>query len=112
VEGLRQIVRRHVALAQELKGWIEQRPDFELMAPVPLSLVCFRYHPPGSDEKQLDALNERLLAKVNATRKVHLTHTRLDGRYVIRLVVGQRQTEREHVALAWALIREAAGSLA
>jgi aromatic-L-amino-acid decarboxylase len=112
VEGLRQIIRRHVALAQELKGWIEQRPDFELMAPVPLSLVCFRYHPHGADDKRLDALNERLLAKVNATRRVHLTHTRLDGRYVIRLVVGQRQTERQHVAGAWALIREAAGALA
>jgi aromatic-L-amino-acid/L-tryptophan decarboxylase len=112
VEGLRQIIRRHVALARELKSWIEQRPDFELMAPVPLSLVCFRYHPDGVDERQLDVLNERLLAKVNATRRVHLTHTRLDGRYVIRLVVGQRQTEREHVAQAWALIREAAGALA
>jgi aromatic-L-amino-acid decarboxylase len=112
VEGLRAIIRRHVALAQELKGWIEQRPDFELMAPVPLSLVCFRYHPTGADEKELDALNERLLAKVNASRRVHLTHTRLDGRYVIRLVVGQRETKREHVAQAWALIREAAGALA
>jgi aromatic-L-amino-acid/L-tryptophan decarboxylase len=111
VEGLRAIIRRHVALAQELKGWIEQRPDFELMAPVPLSLVCFRYRPTGADEKELDALNERLLAKVNASRRVHLTHTRLDGRYVIRLVVGQRETQREHVAQAWALIREAAGSL-
>ncbi len=112
VEGLRAMIRRHVSLAQELKGWIEQRPDFELMAPVPLSLVCFRYRPPGVDEKQLDALNERLLAKVNASRRVYLTHTRLDGRYVIRLVVGQRETEREHVAQAWALIREAAGALA
>ncbi len=111
VEGLRAMIRRHVSLAQELKGWIEQRPDFELMAPVPLSLVCFRYRPPGVDEKQLDALNERLLAKVNASRRVYLTHTRLDGRYVIRLVVGQRETEREHVAQAWALIREAAGAL-
>jgi aromatic-L-amino-acid/L-tryptophan decarboxylase len=111
VEGLRAMIRRHVALAQELKGWIEQRSDFELMAPVPLSLVCFRYRPPGADERELDALNERLLAKVNASRQVHLSHTRLDGRYVIRLVVGQRETEREHVAQAWALIREAAGAL-
>jgi aromatic-L-amino-acid/L-tryptophan decarboxylase len=111
IEGLQALIRRHVALAQELKGWIEQRPDFELMAPVPLSLVCFRYHPAGAQEKELDALNERLLARVNASRKVHLTHTRLDGRYVIRLVVGQRETQREHVAAAWALIREAAGAL-
>ena len=111
VEGLRAMIRRHVALGQELKGWIDERPDFELMAPVPLSLVCFRYHPHGVEEKELDALNERLLAKVNASRRVHLTHTRLDGRYVIRLVVGQRQTEREHVAQAWALIREAADAL-
>jgi aromatic-L-amino-acid/L-tryptophan decarboxylase len=110
VEGLQRMIRRHVALAQELKGWIEQRPDFELMAPVPLSLVCFRYRPRDADERELDALNERLLAKVNASRRVHLTHTRLDGRYVIRLVVGQRETEREHVAQAWALIREAAGA--
>jgi aromatic-L-amino-acid decarboxylase len=106
------MIRRHVALAQELKGWIDERPDFELMAPVPLSLVCFRYHPRGVEEKELDALNERLLAKVNASRRVHLTHTRLDGRYVIRLVVGQRGTEREQVAEAWALIREAAAALA
>jgi aromatic-L-amino-acid decarboxylase len=112
VGGLRAMIRHHIALAQELKGWIEQRPDFELMAPVPLSLVCFRYRPRGADEKELDALNERLLAKVNAGRRVHLTHTRLDGRYVIRLVVGQRETQREHVAQAWALIREAAGALA
>jgi len=112
VEGLRAMIRRHVALAQELKGWIDERPDFELMAPVPLSLVCFRYHPRGVEEKELDALNERLLAKVNASRRVHLTHTRLDGRYVIRLVVGQRGTEREQVAEAWALIREGAAALA
>ncbi len=55
-------------------------------------------------------MNERLLAEVNATRRVHLTHTRLGGRYVIRLVIGQRASEREHVALAWELVREAAAN--
>ncbi len=111
VEGLRGMIRRHVALAQEFRSWVEQRPDFEVMAPAPLSLVCFRYRRPEAPEKELDALNERLLAKVNATRRVHLTHTRLNGRYVIRLAVGQRETQREHVMEAWALIREAAEGL-
>jgi aromatic-L-amino-acid decarboxylase len=70
--------------------------------------VCFRYRPAGKSEQELDELNERLLAEVNATRRVFLTHTRLAGRYVIRLVIGQRATEREHVAQAWELIQRAA----
>jgi aromatic-L-amino-acid decarboxylase len=78
------------------------------VAPVPFGLVCFRYRPAGRSEKDLDALNERLLAAVNATRRVFLTHTRLGGRYVIRLVVGQRETQRRHVEEAWEIIREAA----
>jgi len=113
VAGLQALVRKHVALARELAGWIERSPDFELMAPVPLGLVCFRYNPPklGSDDVQLDELNRALLTQVNATRRVHLTHTRLGGRYVIRMAIGQRQTEREHVEEAWRLVQEAAESL-
>jgi len=111
VEGLRAIIRRHVELAHELAGWIEESPDFELMAPVPFGLVCFRFRPPGRSEEELDALNARLLAAVNATRERYLTHTRLGGRYAIRLVVGQRATEREHVRGAWEAVREAAGQL-
>jgi aromatic-L-amino-acid decarboxylase len=111
VEGLRAIIRRHVALARELAGWVEDAPDFELMAPVPFGLVCFRYRPAGRTEEEIDALNARLLAAVNATRERHLTHTRLGGRYVIRLVVGQRATEREHVRGAWEAVRAAAGRL-
>ena len=79
--------------------------------PVPFGLVCFRYRPARRSEKELDGLNERLLAEVNASRRVFLTHTRLGSRYAIRLVIGQRTTEREHVAQAWALIREAAAKL-
>jgi aromatic-L-amino-acid decarboxylase len=111
VEGLRALIRRHVALATELAGWIQADPDFELMAPVPFGLVCFRWRPPGRSEEERDALNARLLAVVNAGRERHLTHTRLGGRYAIRLVVGQRCTEHEHVAAAWESIRAASRSL-
>jgi aromatic-L-amino-acid decarboxylase len=110
VEGLQAMVRRHVALAGELAGWIEASTDFELMAPVPLALVCFRYNPSlaGGDESRLDEINSALLARVNATHRVHLTHTRLEGRYVIRMAIGQRQTERRHVEEAWRLVQAAA----
>jgi len=111
VEGLRALIRRHVALARELAGWIEADPDFELMAPVPFGLVCFRWRPPGRSEEERDALNARLLAAVNAGRERHLTHTRLGGRYAIRLVVGQRCTEHEHVAAAWKSILAVSRSL-
>ena len=108
VTGLQALVRKHVALARELAGWIEASPDFELMAPVPLGLVCFRYHPGELEGDRLDDLNRAVLETVNATRRVHMTHTRLGGRYVIRLVIGQRLTERKHVEEAWRLVQEAA----
>ena len=76
------IIRRHVALAAELAGWVDEADDFERVAPVPFGLVCFRYRPAGKPEEELDALNERLLRAVNATGRVFLTHTRLAGRYV------------------------------
>jgi len=111
VEGLRAIIRRHVTLAGELAAWVDAAPDFERLAPVPFGLVCFRYRPPGVAEEKLDRLNEQLLAAVNATGRVFMTHTRLGGRYTIRLVIGQRATERRHVEEAWGLIREAAARL-
>jgi aromatic-L-amino-acid/L-tryptophan decarboxylase len=108
VEGLQAIIRQHVTLAAELARWIDANPEFERMAPVPFGLVCFRYRPPGLAEERVDTLNERLLAAVNATGRVFMTHTRLGGRYTIRLVIGQRATERKHVEEAWRLITEAA----
>jgi len=111
VEGLRAIIRRHVALARELAAWVAEDPAFELVAPVRFGLVCFRWRPAGRTEEEIDALNARLLMEVNATRERYLTHTRLGGRYVIRLVVGQRATEREHVQRAWEAVRLAVGRL-
>jgi aromatic-L-amino-acid decarboxylase len=105
VEGLQALIRTHVALARELAGWIEETPGFELMAPVPFGLVCFRYRPAGLSDPQADELNRLLLARVNAERRVFLTHTELGGRYVIRMAVGQWSTGRAEVLEAWQLIR-------
>jgi aromatic-L-amino-acid decarboxylase len=108
VEGLRAMIREHVALAREFATWIAARDDFEVMAPVPFGLVCFRFRPAGRSEAELDRLNQQLLEQVNETRRFYLTHTRLGGRYVIRLVVGQRTTKREHVEAVWREIQKAA----
>jgi aromatic-L-amino-acid/L-tryptophan decarboxylase len=105
ITGLQALIRKHISLAHELAGWIDASPDFELMAPVPFGLVCFRYNPHKKDGDETDRINAALLARVNASRRVHLTHTRLGGRYVIRVVVGQRQTERRHVEEVWRLLQ-------
>ncbi len=104
-EGLRWHVRRHVALAHELAAWVETDPDFELVAPVPLNLVCFRHR--GDDE-----LNQRLLDRLNQSGALFLSHTRLAGRLVLRLCVGQSHTEERHVRAAWELIRREAAAVA
>lgn len=110
VEGLREKLRGHIALAQGFARRVEKHPDFELLAPVPFGLVCFRYRPPGYEagDPRLDRLNRGLLEKVNADGRVHLTHTDLGGRYTIRLSVGQLNTSSKEVDLAWTLCREAA----
>ncbi|UCC92918.1 MAG: DegT/DnrJ/EryC1/StrS family aminotransferase [Thermoplasmata archaeon] len=108
VEGLRRMVRRHVELAHLFKADVDAAPDFETMAPSPVNLVCFRYRPPGVPEEEVNALNESLLERLNATGKVFLTHTRLDGRYTLRLVVGQTLVEQRHVRAAWELIQRTA----
>lgn len=101
VEGLRHHIRRHVELARQFARWVEASSDFELVAPAPLNLVCF-CHRAG------DEFNRRLLERLNQTGKVFLTHTSLNGRYVLRFCVGQTFTEAEHVRRAWQLIQQAA----
>ncbi len=108
-DGIRARLVEHVRLAHAFAGWVDADPNFERLAPVPFSVVCFRANPPdftgsGAD---LDALNERILHDVNHSGEVFLSHTKLDGRYVIRLAVGNLRTEERHVARAWALVRDA-----
>jgi aromatic-L-amino-acid decarboxylase len=104
VEGLRHHVRRHIELARQFAEWVAGADRFELAAPAPLNLVCFR-HVGGDD------LNRRLLDRLNRSGKLYLTHTTLNGRYTLRLCVGQTHTEARHVRQAWQLIEETAGAL-
>jgi len=106
-EGIRARLREHVRLARLFAGWVDADPDFERLAPVPLSVVCFRARPRGraGGEAELEALNARLLDAMNATGEVFLSHTKLNGVYALRLAVGNLRTEERHVARAWELTK-------
>ena len=99
VEGLQFHVRRHVELAQRFLKWVQQDERFEIAAPAPLNLVCFR-HRAG------DRFNEDLMNRLNASGDLYLTHTRLHGRLTLRFCVGQTNTEERHVERAWQRIQE------
>jgi aromatic-L-amino-acid/L-tryptophan decarboxylase len=94
VEGLQYHVRQHVALALQFAGWVREHPDFELAAPAPLNLVCFRH-------KSGDDFNRALLEKLNQSGDLYLTHTVLNGQYTLRMCIGQTNTEDRHVQAAW-----------
>ena len=102
--GLRYHVRQHVELAQTFASWVDADPDFELSAPVPLNLVCFR-HLGG------DTVNQTIMDRLNDSGALYLTHTKLDGRLVLRLSIGQANTRTRHVERAWRLIRETASAV-
>jgi aromatic-L-amino-acid decarboxylase len=101
-DGLREMIAGHIAMAQELAGWIDQADGWELLAPVPLSTVCFRRHPAGvDDEAELDRLNAVLVERVNAGGVAFVSHTQVGGRYAVRMAIGNGATGREHVRRAW-----------
>ncbi|HEX2111089.1 MAG TPA: aminotransferase class V-fold PLP-dependent enzyme [Gaiellaceae bacterium] len=99
-EGLQALVREHVRLARLFASWIEAEPGWEIVAPYPFSVVCFRRA--GSDEE-----NERLMERANASGQIYLSHTKLDGRFVLRLAVGNVRTTEADVARAWEILRRA-----
>lgn len=113
VEGIRARLREHLRLGDRLVAWIEADPNFEVMAPAPFSTVCFRAHPPDwtGDEAELDALNERLLARINATGAAYLSHTKLHDRYVLRAAIGHLRTTEAHLAQVWALVKRELSTL-
>ena len=110
VERLQSMIREHIRLAKMLAGLIEADSNFELMAPVPLNTVCFRYCPATLSDKDANILNEKLNHALNDTGKIYLTHTRVNGRYVLRMVTAQTSVTERHVLRAWDLIRETASA--
>ncbi len=105
-EGLRAFVREHQRLAGLFRGWVEAEPGYDVLAPSPFGLVCFRRND-GRDEDGLTRLNRAAMERLNASGRMYLTHTVLGGRFSLRMVVGARATEERHVRQAWDWIREA-----
>jgi len=106
VNGLQQLIRKHIGIAQQLAKWISSSDDFELLAPVPLNTLCFRYRPSGTQATEdLNPINEALLQRLNATGRIYLTHTKLAGAYALRMAIGQTTVEERHVRAAWELIQ-------
>ncbi len=99
VEGLQFHVRQHVQMAQQFAEWVRASDDFELAAPVPLNLVCFRH-------KGGDAINQQIMDRINRSGDLFFTHTRLDGKLTLRMSIGQTHTQMEHVQRAWTRIQE------
>ena len=104
VAGLRAHVREQVELTQELASWIEQDPDFEIVAPTPLNLVCFRL-------KGSNRANEELVEQLNSSGRLYLNQTKLGDRVTLRMSVGGTYTERHHVENAWQFIKATASAL-
>jgi aromatic-L-amino-acid decarboxylase len=110
-EGLQEKVRYHISIASRLSELILKEEDFEILAPVIISVVCFRYIPAGLDEQKLNVLNEKLNHHLNDSGKIYLSHTVLTGKYTLRMVTAQTNVTLEHVEKAWDLIKKTARSL-
>ncbi len=111
-EGLAARIREHCRLAKLFASWVEESRDWELMAPRPLALVCFRACPPLDAEseaarnRRFDVLNEAIMHGVNATGKALLSHTKLNDKVTLRLSIGNIRTTEKHVRQVWDLLNE------
>jgi aromatic-L-amino-acid decarboxylase len=108
LSGLRARLQHHLDLAADFAARVRASPPWQLMAPVPFSLVCFRYAPPGLADDAADELNRRILDDVNASGRVFLSHTKLNARYTLRLAVGNLRTDEARLREGWTLLCDAA----
>lgn len=111
VNGLREKVRYHIRIASELAEMISGELDFELLAPVNLNTVCFRYNPAGIPNDEVNRINEELNHRLNDSGMIYLTHTKLKGNYTLRMVTAQTNVTLRHVEKAWNLIKETARAI-
>lgn len=105
--GLAQIIESHIKEAYWLAEQIDTAPDWERLAPVPFSTVCFRHTRSGVNDNDLEAHNAAIIDAVTASGQAFLSHTKLNDQYAIRVAIGNQATAHEHVALVWELLREA-----
>ncbi|MFN2499192.1 MAG: aspartate aminotransferase family protein [Pyrinomonadaceae bacterium] len=111
-DGLAARIREHCRLAKLFASWVEESNAWELMAPLPFALVCFRACPelesiePAAREARLDVLNEAIMHGVNATGKALLSHTKLNDKITLRLSIGNIRTNESHVRQVWELLNE------
>jgi len=108
-EGLIARIREHCRLARLFANWIDADPDFEMMAPVPFALVCFRACPSGVED--LNALNERIMNEINASGEAYLSHTMLNGKFTLRLSVGNIRVEERHLQKVWKILKSKIGAV-
>ncbi len=109
VKGLQERLRYQIGLAQDLVKKMESHERFELLAPTPLNVICFHYRPEGVESvDEVNRINEQLLETINATGKMYMTHTKLNGVYTLRLVIGQTNVTESDVVLAWNLLQKTA----
>jgi aromatic-L-amino-acid decarboxylase len=104
-EGLIERIREHCRLARLFASWVEESENFEMLAPVPFALVCFRACPAGFED--LDALNEKIMNDINASGEAYLSHTKLDGKFTLRLSVGSIRVEEKHLVKVWEVLANA-----
>jgi len=104
VNGLRYYIQEHIRIAQQFAEWVRSSSEFEVVAPAPLNLVCFA-HRNGND------FNKKLLETINSAGKMYFTHTVIGGNYVLRMCIGQTNTNEEHVRKAWETIQQTANEL-
>ena len=107
VEGIAARIREHCRMAREFSSWVEADAQWELLAPVPFSTVCFRYRPQPATDRELDRLNESILDTVNRSGRFYLSHTRLRDRYTIRVSLGNPRATMDHVRGCWEALRDA-----
>ncbi len=109
LEGIRQRLRHHMAMARDFADWVDDHPRLERLAPVPFSVVCFRAVAPGADAEELDAHNMGLLERINRSGEVFLSHTRLDDGIALRVAIGNLRTTRDEVTRLQAIIEQELG---